>query len=55
MLNCYHCGNEVVENEVIVFSEKNFCCKGCQTVYDLFSANGLSTYYAFENTPGATP
>jgi len=55
MLNCYHCGNEVVENEVIVFSEKNFCCKGCQTVYDLFSANGLSTYYDFENTPGATP
>lgn len=55
MLNCYHCGNEVVENEVIVFNDKNFCCKGCETVYDLFSANGLSTYYDFENTPGATP
>ncbi len=55
MLNCYHCGNNVVENEVIVFDDKNFCCKGCQTVYDLFSDNGLSNYYDFEKNPGAIP
>lgn len=55
MLNCYHCGNDVVENEGIVFDDKNFCCKGCQTVYDLFSENGLTTYYDFEKNPGATP
>lgn len=55
MLNCYHCGNDAVESEVIVFDDKNFCCKGCQTVYDLFSTSGLSTYYDFEKNPGATP
>ncbi|UUV20603.1 heavy metal translocating P-type ATPase metal-binding domain-containing protein [Paenimyroides aestuarii] len=55
MLNCYHCGNDVVENEVIVFNDKNFCCKGCQTVYDLFESNGLTDYYDFEQNPGAVP
>lgn len=55
MLNCYHCGNDIVKNEVIVFNDKDFCCKGCQTVYDLFSENGLGTYYDFEKNPGAAP
>ncbi|HUH25719.1 MAG TPA: heavy metal translocating P-type ATPase metal-binding domain-containing protein [Flavobacterium sp.] len=55
MLNCYHCGNDVVENEKIIFDDKDFCCKGCQTVYDLFSSNGLSGYYDFEKNPGAIP
>lgn len=55
MLNCYHCGNDIVENEVIVFNDKHFCCKGCQTVYDLFSESGLGTYYDFEKNPGAAP
>lgn len=55
MLNCYHCGNDIVENELIIFNDKHFCCKGCQTVFDLFSSNGLSTYYDFEKNPGAAP
>lgn len=55
MLNCYHCGNDIVENEKIIFDDKNFCCKGCQTVYDLFSENGLASYYEFGQNPGATP
>jgi len=55
MLNCYHCGDDIVENEKIIFDDKNFCCQGCRTVYELFSENGLMTYYDFEKNPGATP
>ena len=55
MYKCYHCGNDVIKDELIVFQEKNFCCTGCKTVFDLFSSNGLSTYYDFEKNPGATP
>ena len=53
MLNCYHCGNDVSEKEAIVFNAKNFCCNGCQTVYDLLSANDLDNYYHYEKSPGA--
>ncbi len=36
-------------------TNKNFSFEGCQTVYDLFSDNGLSNYYDFEKNPGAIP
>lgn len=55
MPNCYHCGKEVAEKEVIVWDERDFCCLGCRTVYDLLSENGLCTYYDFEKNPGAVP
>ncbi|WKW46829.1 heavy metal translocating P-type ATPase metal-binding domain-containing protein [Myroides sp. JBRI-B21084] len=55
MLNCYHCGNDVVKNEAIFFNNHTFCCKGCKTVYDLFESNGLTNYYNFEKNPGAAP
>lgn len=55
MSNCYHCGDPVVEKEKIVFDDKEFCCQGCRTVYELFSENGLTTYYDFEKNPGASP
>lgn len=53
--NCFHCGLQIVKKEEIVFDEKSFCCNGCKTVYEIFSLNGLSDYYNFENAPGATP
>lgn len=53
--NCFHCGNEIVDNEAIHFDEKEFCCNGCKTVYEIFSQNDLTCYYDFENAPGATP
>jgi Cu+-exporting ATPase len=53
--NCFHCGNEVIKKEEIVFDEKSFCCNGCKTVYEIFSQNDLICYYDFENAPGATP
>lgn len=53
--NCFHCGNEVVKRDEIIFEEKSFCCVGCKTVYEIFSQNDLSCYYDFEKSPGATP
>lgn len=53
--NCFHCGNEIIKKDEIVFDEKSFCCNGCKTVYEIFSQNDLSCYYDFENAPGATP
>ncbi|MHA3789466.1 heavy metal translocating P-type ATPase [Flavobacterium hauense] len=53
--NCFHCGLDVVKKDEIIFDEKSFCCNGCKTVYEIFSLNGLTDYYKFESTPGATP
>ncbi|ALU26369.1 MULTISPECIES: heavy metal translocating P-type ATPase [Myroides] len=52
---CYHCGNEVTTFNRIDFDDKEFCCNGCKTVYEIFSDNDLSCYYDMETTPGATP
>ena len=53
--NCFHCGLEIVKEEEIIFDEKQFCCNGCKTVYEIFSLNDLTCYYDFEKSPGATP
>lgn len=53
--NCFHCGNEVVKRDEIIFDSKSFCCLGCKTVYEIFSLNDLTCYYDFEKSPGATP
>lgn len=53
--SCFHCGLEIKKSDLIVFDSKDFCCKGCQTVYEIFSSNDLGCYYDFENSPGATP
>ena len=52
---CFHCGNEIILKDRVVFDGKNFCCNGCKTVYEIFSQNDLSCYYDFQQSPGATP
>lgn len=52
---CFHCGLIIAKNEEINFDEKKFCCKGCKTVYEIFSLHDLISYYDFEKSPGATP
>jgi len=50
---CYHCGDT---NSVYVqFDEKDFCCNGCKTVYEILNQSELSRYYDLENTPGKAP
>lgn len=51
---CYHCGDDCA-TKPIYFEDKNFCCNGCKTVYDIFSSNNLSYYYDIQAAAGATP
>lgn len=50
-ISCYHCGDKIQQTH-LVFDEKDFCCNGCQQVYELLSANNLCDYYSLEDTPG---
>ncbi len=50
---CYHCGDDCPSNP-IEFDEHEFCCTGCQTVYDILIKNGLDNYYNLEKT-GISP
>ncbi|WP_298534651.1 heavy metal translocating P-type ATPase metal-binding domain-containing protein [uncultured Algibacter sp.] len=52
--SCFHCGLDSSESE-IVYDDKSFCCNGCKTVYEIFSANDLTCYYDLQNAPGASP
>ena len=52
-LSCYHCGDEIKTR--VIFDEKSFCCNGCKTVYEIFSENGLASYYDMDAAPGAAP
>jgi len=51
---CYHCGDECGRGSV-EFDDKDFCCNGCKTVYEIFTSNGLSTFYEIEGKAGTTP
>ncbi|RUA14693.1 MAG: heavy metal translocating P-type ATPase, partial [Flavobacteriia bacterium] len=51
---CYHCGDEC-GNGTVHYDEKDFCCNGCKTVYEIFTSNGLSAYYEIEAKAGTTP
>ena len=53
--NCFHCGNEIIKKDEVLFDDKKFCCNGCKTVYEIFSLNDLTCYYDFQSSPGATP
>jgi len=48
---CYHCGDDCVR-EHIVFDDKDFCCNGCETVFEILNQNDLCTYYDLEKNPG---
>jgi Cu+-exporting ATPase len=52
---CFHCGNDIIKKEEILFEGKSFCCNGCKTVYEIFSQNDLTCYYDFQASPGAMP
>ncbi|WP_439132705.1 heavy metal translocating P-type ATPase [Polaribacter sp.] len=52
--HCYHCGDSC-KDDIIKVDDKNFCCNGCKTVYEIFSENDLTCYYDFQENPGAVP
>lgn len=50
-VNCYHCGDPCAE-EHRVHVGKDFCCQGCEVVYDLLNEAGLCDYYTLGENPG---
>ncbi|MGI9526074.1 MAG: heavy metal translocating P-type ATPase [Weeksellaceae bacterium] len=51
---CYHCGQEC-ESELIRFNDKDFCCNGCKTVYEILNQNELTDFYELNKNPGIQP
>jgi Cu+-exporting ATPase len=50
-ITCYHCGDDC-DREHVLFDEKDFCCNGCKTVYEILNQNDLCTYYDLDKNPG---
>lgn len=53
--SCFHCGDLCPQGHVIVYNDKNFCCNGCKTVYEIFYEHDLTCYYDLQQAPGASP
>ena len=51
---CYHCGDDVI-GKGIELDEKEFCCNGCKSVYQLLSSNQLDGFYQYEKQAGVRP
>lgn len=51
---CFHCGEEC-KDEPIRYQDKDFCCTGCEKVYELLSDKDLMEYYTCDVTPGISP
>lgn len=51
---CYHCGDDCGKIPVN-HNDKNFCCVGCKTVYEIFATNDLSYYYDLQSAAGVSP
>ncbi len=52
--NCYHCGLPI-EKERIIFDEKEFCCQGCKSVYEILNINNLDNFYQLNKQSGIRP
>lgn len=48
---CYHCGDKLPTVK-LSFEDKDFCCIGCQSVYQILSENNMCSYYNYNDTPG---
>ncbi len=48
---CYHCG-EPCGHEAVVTDDRDFCCQGCSTVYQIITRNGLDDFYTLAEKPG---
>jgi Cu+-exporting ATPase len=51
--HCYHCGEDLPFSPYIL-ADKQFCCLGCQGVYQILSSHNLENYYAYNDVPGQT-
>ena len=49
-LECAHCGLDCPDDS-IKYDDKNFCCTGCKTVYELLHDNELDAFYKMDMDP----
>jgi P-type Cu+ transporter len=49
---CFHCGEMVSPAAITRFDDKDFCCSGCKTVYQVLNQHGLCEYYDYAEMPG---
>jgi Cu+-exporting ATPase len=52
--SCYHCGDDFI-GKPIEKDDKEFCCNGCLTVYEILNDNGLDQFYTFNAQGGVKP
>ena len=50
---CFHCGEKCILEDY-EFEDKNFCCLGCKTVYQILKDNNLGNYYHYNEFPGTS-
>ncbi len=48
---CFHCGDDVVTSAYRL-DDRDFCCLGCQTVYQVLSSANMQQYYRLNSHPG---
>ena len=48
---CYHCGTKCGDTQFHI-EEKDFCCAGCQSVFQILNSNNLCNYYLYNDNPG---
>lgn len=48
---CFHCGDKIEETGYHI-DDHDFCCIGCQTVYQVLHDSGMQQYYRYNQHPG---
>lgn len=48
---CFHCG-EPCGHETVSADDRDFCCQGCHTVFQIITKNGLDDFYTLGERPG---
>ncbi len=48
---CYHCGTETIGSGYKI-EDREFCCIGCKSVYQILSSSNMCSYYTYNDTPG---
>jgi Cu+-exporting ATPase len=51
--SCFHCGEDCKDTHIHI-DDKNFCCEGCKTVYQIINKVELCDYYTISEKPGLT-
>lgn len=51
IITCYHCG-EICGNSLLHAYDKDFCCSGCKSVYEILNEAGMCDYYNISRQPG---